>query len=253
MNRVLAHPRARLSALLLTAALAGGCATVERPDPLESMNRKVYAFNESVDKYVLAPPARAYRDNVPSTVRLGVSNFFNNLRDAWSAVNQLLQGKPTGAAHDLMRFMTNTVFGFGGVLDWASEMGLDPHYEDFGQTLGVWGVGPGAYIVWPVLGSSTVRDSAGLPVDILASPETFVNSTAGANGLRVLRVVNTRADLLGASGLLDDIAIDKYAFVRDAYLQRRLSQIYDGNPPEAESERYDLPEAPPAGASAPVQ
>jgi phospholipid-binding lipoprotein MlaA len=233
-----------------------GCATVERPDPLEKLNRKTFAFNETVDQYVIAPPARVYRDVVPRLVRVGVSNFFNNLKDAWSAVNLLLQGRPADSANDLMRFGTNTVLGLGGVLDWASEMELEPHYEDFGQTLGVWGFGPGAYLVLPILGPSTVRDAVGLPVDIQASPDQIASSVATRNVLTGVRIISTRARLLDASGLLDDIAFDKYGFVRDAYLQRRRSLVYDGNPPEKDEERYDLPArgtaAPPAApASAP--
>lgn len=244
-----------LSALAFTAL--SGCATVERPDPLEKLNRQTFAFNETVDQYVIAPPARVYRDVVPRLMRIGVENFFNNLKDAWSAVNLLLQGRPGDSANDLMRFTTNTVLGLGGVLDWASEMDLEPHYEDFGQTLGVWGFGPGAYLVLPILGPSTVRDAVGLPVDIQASPDQIASSVATRNVLTGVRIISTRARLLNASGLLDDIAFDKYGFVRDAYLQRRRSLVFDGNPPEKDEERYDLPApgtvAPPAApASAPA-
>lgn len=241
-----------LATALLAAGLVAGCATPERPDPLEKLNRKVYGFNETVDKYVIVPPARVYRDVVPDTVRLGVDNFFNNLKDAWSAVNLLLQGRPADSAGDTMRFTINTVLGVGGVVDWASEFGLEPHYEDFGQTLGVWGLAPGAYLVWPILGPSTVRDSVGLPIDIQASPDQLASSIAASNTLTVVRVINTRAGLLGATNLLDDIALDKYTFVRDAYLQRRENLVYDGNPPQGDyEERPDLPLPAPTGASAP--
>ena len=249
--------RWRVALAALGLALLAGCATPQRPDPLEPVNRGVFAFNETVDRYVIAPPARVYRDVVPSTIRLGVSNFFNNLRDAWSAVNLLLQGRPADATQDVMRFSINTVFGLGGVLDWASEMGLDPHYEDFGQTLGRWGAGPGAYLVLPILGPSTVRDTAALPLDLNATtPEQLVESVRLRNGLIVLRVVNTRADLLGATGVLDDVALDKYSFVRDAYLQRRRSLVHDGELPEDEAGDGDVPPpltpAPAAPATAPA-
>ncbi len=237
--------------LLLVAALAG-CATTERPDPLEPLNRQVFAFNEAVDKYVIVPPATLYRDLVPHLARVGIDNFFNNLRNAYSAANLLLQGRPADSANDLMRFTTNTVLGLGGVLDWASEFGLEPHYEDFGQTLGVWGVPSGAYIVWPIIGSSTVRDSAGLPFEVLASPEQVTSSISVRNSLTALRIINLRANLLGATQLLDDIALDKYSFIRDAHLQRRRSLVYDGEPPDGDSERYDLPSPASAPASAPA-
>jgi len=244
----------RLTGVVLAAGLLAGCATPERPDPLEKLNRKVYGFNETVDKYVIVPPARVYRNVVPDTIRLGVDNFFNNLKDAWSAVNLLLQGRPADSANDTMRFAVNTVLGIGGVVDWGSEMGLQPHYEDFGQTLGVWGFQPGAYIVWPILGPSTVRDSVGLPVDLKASPDQLASSIAASNTLTVVRVINARAGLLGATNLLDDIALDKYTFVRDAFLQRRRNLVYDGDPPEDDyDERPDLPLPGPAGAPLPAE
>lgn len=250
-QRSIHRPAKALAAAALVALvlLGSGCATVDKPDPLEKVNREVFAFNETVDKYVIEPPARVYRDVVPRLVRVGVTNFFNNLRDAWSSVNLLLQGRPGDSANDLMRFTTNTVLGIGGIVDWASEMDLQPHYEDFGQTLGVWGFGPGAYLVLPILGPSTVRDSIGLPVDIQASPDQVASSVAARNVLTGVRIISTRARLLEATGLLDDIALDKYSFVRDAYLQRRRSLVYDGSPPEKEEERYDLP-APDSAAPA---
>lgn len=242
-------PKRHLAALLVGAALLGGCATVERPDPLEKMNRQVFVFNETVDQYAIAPVARVYRDIVPRLARIGIDNFFNNLKDGWSAINLLLQGRPGDSANDLMRFTTNTVLGVGGVLDWASEFGLEPHYEDFGQTLGVWGMPAGAYLVLPILGPSSLRDAAALPLDIQASPDQVTGNVATRNTLTGIRVINTRAGYLNASNVLDDIALDKYSFVRDAYLQRRLSQVYDGNPPEELRERYDLP---PPGSAAPA-
>ncbi|MFM2342531.1 MAG: hypothetical protein RLZZ592_2184 [Pseudomonadota bacterium] len=240
--------RAALCALT-AAALLTGCATAQRPDPLEPLNRKVFAFNEAVDEVVLKPAAQAYRAVLPSPAQLAVSNFFGNLKDAWSAVNLLLQGRIADSLNDVMRVGTNTVFGFMGVMDIATELGFERHGEDFGQTLGRWGVSPGAYIVWPVLGPSTVRDSVGLPVDLLASPSSLVSSPALSNSMTALNLVSTRAGALSATNLLDDIALDKYAFVRTAYLQRRRSLVYDGNPPD-EDDDAALP--PPAAADAPA-
>lgn len=238
--------RCRFAALVVALGLGamGGCATTQQPDPLEKVNRVTYAFNDTVDTYALAPVARTYRDVVPAMIRQGVTNFFNHLRDAWSVPNQLLQGKPSLAAADFMRFSVNTVLGLG-VLDWATEMGLEAHHEDFGQTLGRWGVDSGAYLVLPLLGPSSVRDTAALPLDLQASTDMLIDDPGARNAALALRVVNTRADLLKASGMLDDIALDKYLFVRDAYLQRRRSLVYDGNPPE-------LPEDEEPAASAPA-
>ena len=246
------------AALLVSTALLGGCATTERPDPLESVNRKVFAFNESLDKSVLKPAAKVYKTVVPPPGQVALTNFFGNVKDAWSAVNLMLQGRFSDGFSDVMRFGTNTVFGFLGFMDVATELGLERHGEDFGQTLGRWGVPPGAYIVWPLLGSSTVRDSVGLPVDRWAAPESVVTGLLPYATLSSLHLVSTRANLLSATNLLDDIALDKYSFVRNAYLQRRRSLIYDGNPPE-EDDGSDsppppakAPEAPPAQAAAPA-
>lgn len=202
-------------------------------DPYESLNRKVFEFNDKLDANVLKPVAETYQKVVPSMVRSGVSNVLGNLGDVWSAVNQLLQGKVGNAGEMTFRVLTNTVFGIGGLMDPATELGMERRREDFGQTLGRWGVPSGPYVVLPLLGSSTARDTAATPVDMYASLDTQLTSgTSATLGVSVLKVVNTRANLLGASQLLDQIALDRYSFIRDAYLARRRSQVYDGNPPD---------------------
>jgi phospholipid-binding lipoprotein MlaA len=238
--------------LLVLVTLLSGCATIEvarggpgqKLDPWENWNRKVFGFNEALDANVLKPVATAYSNVVPSLVRRGVQNFFNNFADAWSAVNNLLQGKGELGLQDLIRVGVNTVFGLGGVLDVASEMGIEHHYEDFGQTLGHWGFGAGAYIVWPLFGPSTVRETIALPLDRSVSPALLIDGGSGQVGITVLQLVNVRAGLLGAGKVVDDIALDKYSFIRDAYLQRRRSLVYDGDPPPE-------PEPPDPTASAP--
>jgi phospholipid-binding lipoprotein MlaA len=236
-------------ALLLLQACAtvpgGANVSVDPRDPWERWNRQVYGFNEAVDNAVLKPVATAYQKVVPSIVRRGVDNFFGNFGDAWSMVNNLLQGKLENGLRDMFRFTTNTVFGLGGLLDIATEMRLDRQGEDFGQTLGYWGVGSGPYVVLPLFGPSTLRDATALPLDTYVSPNLVVNDSAAKAGLTTLGVVNLRSNLLGASRMLDDIALDKYNFTRDAYLQRRRNLVFDGNPPPQAEERYDLPEAEP--------
>ncbi|MED5622217.1 MlaA family lipoprotein [Ideonella sp. BN130291] len=235
---------ARLVLLLAFIGLAG-CATVEGPpqrqsagqklDPWENWNRKVFSFNEGLDEHVLKPVATAYQKVVPSFIRTAIHNFFSNAEDGWSAVNHLLQGKGQSGFEMLVRFNTNTVLGFGGLLDIASEAGLERQPEDFGQTLGRWGFGAGAYIVWPVLGPSSVRDSLALPLDRSATPAVVFKDYADELGILSVQLVDTRANLLGASRVIDDIALDKYSFVRDGYLARRRSLVYDGSPPEREA------------------
>jgi phospholipid-binding lipoprotein MlaA len=244
--------RRSTSVLLCSVVLLAGCATAQRPDPLEPMNRKVFAFNEAVDKAVLKPAAQVYQAVLPSPVQLVVTNFFGNVKDAWSAVNLFLQGRIADGFNDVMRFGTNTVFGFGGVMDVATELGFERHGEDFGQTLGRWGVPSGAYIVWPILGPSTVRDSIGLPVDLKASPEAVVSVSLTRNTMTGIRLVSTRAGILSATNLIDEIALDKYSFVRNAYLQRRRSLVYDGNPPD-EEEPDPMVDSPAAAALAPTE
>ena len=250
------RPGARLLGIVLTAVLLCSCATVrsgregagQRLDPWENWNRKVFAFNESLDEKVLKPVATAYAQAVPQPVRVRVGNFYSNVLDAWSAVNNMLQGKFTAGFEDIVRVGTNTVFGLFGVLDVASEMGLEHHYEDFGQTLGHWGVGPGAYMVLPLLGPSTVRDTFALPLDRSATPALFLHGGATPAAVTGLQIVNTRANLLGASRVIDDISLDKYTFLRDAYLQRRRNLIFDGDAPEVRDESRDR--AAPAGGRA---
>ncbi|MBC8057915.1 MAG: VacJ family lipoprotein [Rhizobiales bacterium] len=221
----------------------GGCASTQnfaadarggpgaRLDPWENWNRKVFAFNEGLDEKVVKPVATGYARVVPQFVRTGVDNFFANAADGWSFVNNVLQGKAEPALSDAVRFSTNTVFGFFGILDIASEFGLEHYYEDFGQTLGRWGFGAGAYIVWPLIGPSTVRETIALPLDRTASPSLYINNGGYQFGIVGLQIINTRARFLGASRVIDDIALDKYTFVRDAYLQRRRSLVFDGDAP----------------------
>jgi phospholipid-binding lipoprotein MlaA len=212
-------------------------------DPFEGFNRGVFAFNESLDKAVLVPVATAYRDVVPEPIRIGVGNFFGNFYDAWSAVNHFLQGKPQAGLEMTMRVATNTVIGIGGLLDVATEAGLERQEEDFGQTLGKWGLGPGPYVVIPILGPSSVRDAAALPLDRAATPTLAFGGDAERYGLATLNFVDARSRYLSAGRLLDEIALDRYSFLRDAYLTRRRSQVYDGEPPEVpETEEDDAGE-----------
>ena len=232
--------RGLVAALLVAAAGLGGCATAKNPaDPLEPWNRGVYAFNDKVDEVAIKPAATAYKNVVPEPVRTAFTNFFGNIYDVWSAANLFMQGRVVDGLNEVMRVGSNTLFGFLGFADPATEMGLVKHNEDFGQTLGVWGVPPGPYIVWPILGPSTARDSVGLPLDIRASPETFVHDVPTRNEIIGLRLVNTRANLLGGTKLLDEIALDKYTFVRDAYLQRRRSLISNGEAAPPDDNDYD--------------
>jgi len=243
--------RVPVAAVLVAAAVLAGCQTIregragpgQRLDPWENWNRKVFKFNEDVDRAVLIPAATAYPNVVPQPVRRSVTNFFNNFADAWSAVNNMLQGKVQAGFEDATRVGANTLFGLFGILDVASEMGLEHHYEDFGQTLGRYGVGAGAYVVLPILGPSSVRDAVALPVDWQATPTAFFEDTGAKVGMTVLQILNTRSALLGATRVIDDISLDKYTFVRDAYLQRRRSLVFDGDVPETPSPPEDAASA----------
>lgn len=227
----------RLLVIFLGLILAG-CATgpnANPADPLEPLNRSVYRFNDAVDQAVLKPVATTYRDVTPSLVQRGVSNFFNNLEDAWSFANSVLQLKGGAAGDNFFRFGVNTFMGLGGILDVATEMRIERHPEDFGQTLGYWGVGPGPYIVIPFLGPSNLRDTAALPLDSYKGDAvTYAGDNTTVYSLWALRATDDRADLLKAETVLDQAALDKYSFIRDAYMQRRRNAVYDGDPPEEE-------------------
>ncbi|MBL0919428.1 MAG: VacJ family lipoprotein [Hydrogenophaga sp.] len=214
------------SAMVVLAGCASGPDADPR-DPFEPWNRGVQRFNDATDEAVLKPVANAYVKVTPSPVRTGVSNFFGNLGDLWSSVNAGLQLRPRETAENLMRFSVNTVLGFGGLLDIATEAGIPRTRIDFGQTMGRWGVPSGPYVVLPLLGPSSARDSVGLMVDAEGDLVRHVDHVPTRNSLYTLRVVDTRAQLLRAGSLLEGAALDKYSFTRDFYLNRRQSQIDD--------------------------
>lgn len=224
--------------VMLVLLVLAGCASgpnANPRDPLEPLNRGVYKFNDVVDRAVLKPVATAYQDTVPSLVRRGVNNFFGNLEDAWSIVNNALQLKGDATGDSMARFGVNTFIGLGGIFDIATDLQIEKHTKDFGHTLGYWGVGPGPYLVLPLLGSSTLRDTAALPVDWKGNIAGNIAHVPTRNTLTVIKAVDDRANLLKASTMLDQIALDKYTFTRDSYLQRRRSAIYDGSPPDDKS------------------
>ena len=246
-----------LLALLVATLIAAGCATIppdagKNPsDPWEVYNRNVFEFNERADAYVIRPLAEGYTKGIPEPVRDCVGNIFRNLGDIGNALNNLLQGKAYEATSDICRIAINSTVGLLGCFDMASKVGLARSSEDFGQTLGKWGVGPGPYFVLPLLGPSTVRDSFGRVADTYTDPVSKINYDAYLVAAEALRVIDLRAGLLQASRLLEGAALDKYQFVRDAYLQRRRNLIYDGNPPrvkEPEDSSDDAPEKPEAPA-----
>lgn len=216
-------------------ALLAGCASgpqARKDDPLEPWNRQVFKFNDALDQAILKPVATTYKKVTPQPIRQGVGNFFGNIKDAWSVVNNTLQFKGQNAADSLSRFGINTFLGLGGIFDVASELGIERHTKDFGHTLGYWGVPSGTYLVLPLLGPSTVRDTAALPVDGAGNLIAYIPDNSTRNTIIVTGVVDARAKLLAASAMLEDVALDKYSFTRDTYLQYRRNAIYDGNPPE---------------------
>ena len=233
--------RVALAASVSVAALLSGCATTTGPanpaDPLESMNRSIYSFNEGVDEAIFKPVATAYQNVTPRVARQGVTNFFDNLGDAWSFVNNVLQGQGQGAYNSMVRFSVNSVLGIGGLFDIASEAGIERQKQDFGQTLGRWGMPTGPYLVLPFWGPSTVRDSAGLVVDAFGYPANTMDDVRWRNSLFGLRMVNNRANLLKAGDVLDSVALDKYSLVRDVYLRSRIGGAASGG--DGRLENYD--------------
>jgi len=229
-----AHHALRVGAIVAAVALTG-CATgpeANPADPLEPFNRGVTRFNDVIDAAVMRPVATAYEKVVPYTLRTGVGNFFNNLTDVWSFANSVMQLRAQQSAQTFMRVNVNTFFGLGGILDVASEIGIERHREDFGQTLGRWGVPSGPYLVLPLLGPSTIRDAAALPVDYQGGLISNVDNIPVRNSLYGLRLIDARTDLLKVDRMLDQMALDKYSFTRDIFLQRRQNDVYDGNPPD---------------------
>ena len=228
----------RILGLLLLLTALGGCATTggNSHDPLEGYNRAMFGFNEGVDKAIVKRVASGYKTVMPEFARTGVTNFFANLGDLWIGINNILQGKVGAGVSDFGRFAMNTTVGILGLFDVASNAGMEKHNEDFGQTLGRWGVGSGAYVVLPLLGPSSVRDGfSRLAVDWHGDPLWYVGNIPTRNELIGVRAVDDRANLLDLSRLAEEAALDHYAYVRDAFLQRRRSLIYDGNaPPEPE-------------------
>lgn len=228
------------TALLTAAVLLTGCATLppDQPaDPLESVNRVVFGFNRTADRYVLKPVAQGYNYVLPSFARRGVGNFFSNLGEPITIVNGVLQGKFLQATSDTGRFLLNSTAGFAGLLDVATDAGMVRHDEDFGQTLGFYGVGTGAYLMLPLLGPTNGRDLIGRGADYFTNPLYYVNENnddldTEFAGLNVLNLINTRAQFLSADALIDG-ALDPYVFIRTAYLQSRLNKVYDGKPPHA--------------------
>lgn len=253
---------ARLGLFLpLFIILASGCASLSAPppehDPYERFNRTVYKFNDTLDRAVLKPVAQGYEKVVPQPIDDGVTNFFSNIDDVVVTLNDLLQGKFRQAGSDLSRLVWNSTVGIGGLFDVASQLGLPKHNEDFGQTLGAWGVEPGPYIVLPLLGPSTFRDTVALPADWYSDPLYYYYAVdkSGYWQLRSLDTIDTRAGLLRASRLIEQAALDEYVFLREAYLQRRQNLVYDGNPPLPDFDLFDeeLDEETPPAQPAPAE
>lgn len=225
---------------LVTAVIFGlllaGCASQANKDPIEGINRGIYKFNDVTDKAVFKPVAKGYKAVAPAPVRIGINNFFNNLRTITNVFNNLLQFKFANAFSEAGRFVINTTFGIAGFIDVAGMDKVPVYKEDFGQTLGHWGVGNGAYIVLPFLGPSTVRDTTGLVFDtVTTDPITYTHNIGQVrlhNQLRAAQFIDKRTELLDATDLVDEASLDPYAFMRDAYLQHRESAVNDNAAPK---------------------
>ena len=214
-------------ALVLT-----GCATSGNPkDPIEGFNRAMFAINDGVDQAVIRPVAVGYDTVMPSPLKKGVTNFFGNIADLFIGVNNLLQGKVSNGVSDFGRVLVNSTVGLLGLIDVASDIGMEKHNEDFGQTFGRWGIDSGAYVVLPLLGPSTVRDTVGLIADSKTNPVPHIDDVSVRNSLLALSLIDKRASFLAADKVVEAAALDKYSYIRDAHLQRRRNLLFDGNPP----------------------
>lgn len=236
-------PKRRRAAIAVLAILAGCSSPGPRTpgDPLESFNRAVYRFNDVTDRYAAKPVAIAYTKVIPQFARTGLRNFFSNIDDVIVTVNDLLQFKATNAASDGSRLVANTIFGGLGFVDVATMRGIPKRSEDLGQTLGYWGVGTGPYLMIPFLGPSNFRDAPARYLDTYFDPVWYISNVPERNVTVGLRLLVNRASLLPAEKMLDQAAVDRYAFIRDAYFQRRLNLIYDGNPPKSKDEEFEDP------------
>ncbi len=218
-------------AVLILSGLTGCATTANNPkDPFEGFNRAMFAVNEGID-VVVKPVAQGYDTVTPSPIKAGIGNFFGNIADIWTSINNFLQGKGGDGLSDVGRVLINTTIGIGGIFDVASEMGLEKHSEDFGQTLGAWGVGDGPYLYWPIIGPRTTRDTVGFALDAYVDPVMNIDDVSVRNTLAGVRFIDTRASLLPADKVVEQAAFDKYNYIRDAYLQNRRSVIHDGSPP----------------------
>ena len=242
LTRPSAGSRWGMVAFALAALMLQGCATgpnANPADPLEPLNRAVFGFNDSVDRAVIKPVAIVYDRAVPKLVQTGVENFFGNISDVWSVANNFLQAKPKETAETFLRVGVNTLFGLGGLVDISTELGLPKNRQDFGKTLGVWGFGSGPYVVLPIFGPSSVRDTVGTVVDGNYDLVNNLNKVPTRNSLTVLRLLDKRAELLGTTNALDEAALDRYTFSRDVYLRRRANAVGQGV--DVKEERFDLP------------
>lgn len=222
----------KTAVVLVVAGQLAGCATAGGSrDPAEGINRAMFALNDGLDTMLIRPVAKGYDMAVPAPARTGVANFFGNIADLFIGVNNLLQGKPGDAASDVGRVIVNSTVGILGLFDVATDLGLEKHEEDFGQTFGRWGADTGAYVVLPFFGPRNVRDTAGLVLDLATDPVGHVEHVPSRNTFSALRITSDRAALLPADKVIEEAALDKYAYLRDAYLQRRRSLVFDGSPP----------------------
>jgi phospholipid-binding lipoprotein MlaA len=223
--------------LLVALVFLQACATVpypDRRDPLESLNRGIFGFNDVLDRAVVKPVATVYSVATPRWVQKGVGNFFRNLEDVWSTVNNALQLRAQDTGDSLGRVMVNSTIGLAGLIDVASDLNIERHPADFGLTLGRWGISPGPYVVLPLLGPFTLREIVALPLDMEGNLVNQVGDVQVRDTLSLLNVVEIRASYLKAGDVVEGAALDKYSFTRDSYLQRQRNRVYDGNPPEEE-------------------